>query len=110
MTIPPLGDTAGGRGPAFPDPVITPWTPTAPGLPDGGGADGGLEFLDAGPGGGDVGVPDSCATHCDCPGGWDCINARCQLGAMAILCCGGTECPTGETCWTREGVRGSCGL
>lgn len=110
VTIP--ADTAGGApsGSVLPDPIITPWSPgTTAGIGDTSGSDGGLEWLDAGGLGPDVEVPTSCNTHCDCPAGWDCINGRCRLGELAILCCGAGGCPVGETCWTAEGVRGVCG-
>ncbi len=53
-------------------------------------------------------LPDDCETHCDCPPGFDCINARCAEGLEPIQCCSHELCPSGEACWFIDGSPGTC--
>lgn len=71
-----------------------------------------LQTLDSRSGGDDgpaTVIPDDCDSHCDCPPDYDCINARCALGAEPIQCCGHDLCPTGAACWHVDGTPGTCG-
>ncbi len=109
ITIP--ADAAGSGSSGLPrDPSVVPWTPDySPDAVQVGADTADYTLADASRGDTAVILPAECATHCDCPGGWDCINTRCTLGELPILCCAGSECPSGETCWSETGVRGVCG-
>lgn len=109
VTIPPDASGGGATGATGGPPIVTP-----PGDnsvvddPDAGGP--GLVAIDA------AGDPDeaagdpviSCANHCQCPGGQDCINERCQQGEMNIWCCTEPECPEGAQCWFADDSAGLC--
>ena len=57
---------------------------------------------------GEIELPDSCESHCDCPPAYDCINLRCVQGDEAIQCCSHPGCPPGEACWSKDGTPGEC--
>lgn len=88
--------------------VVPPEGQPPLGGPDAGG--GTLTPTDAGQAEGDAGVelPPSCDTHCDCPPDFDCINNVCVMGNLPIQCCSHPKCPSGERCWSADGVEGVC--
>jgi len=109
VTIPDTGEEDTGGGGSTGTPIVNPDGPGFEGAPDTRG--GGLVGLDTGSTGADSGVelPASCATHCDCPPDFDCINEICVVGPMAIQCCSHPKCPAGDRCWSSSGIESVCG-
>jgi hypothetical protein len=51
-----------------------------------------------------------CRTHCDCPQqGQPCFNGTCYPVSSSYYCCDKPGCPTGTTCYDRQGQRSTCG-
>src|SRR5690606_5626802 len=40
----------------------------------------------------------ACASPCDCPQGYDCVDDACTLGIVAVLCCASDGCPADAVC------------